>query len=821
MKILLLTQEPPLRHDEVVSGNAVRSMQITAALEGAGHEVAQAWLSKARRREDRAREFRSADELQALIARSDAGAILVSFWDLLSLLPYDLSQPVVLDFVAPRPLEELYESPETVEADLGRLRNALRRCDLVLVGNGLQRHLLINTLLEAGFDLRRNIPLAVVPLGARPASTPPQDPGTGTPTLVGGGVDWPWRTGGAWDAALAEAARAGDIRLVLFGGRYRWHAKDDAAEKSPEGDSTQGMPERGVELRGLATYEAFSRFLGGDAHIGLELAEWNIERAYSQSFRSLEFLRHGLPLICNRYLPIADLVEEYDAGWLLREPSELGPLLAGIRADPAGWQRKSAGAARLVEEALSPARTAAPLLEWLEDPKPAERLSPRAVRDDPEPVLGVPPLRQRLARQWGLVRRFGLPRLLGLGRQEKPATESGVLIVTRADLFPPDHGAAVRTLETAHALARDGMRVGIVTEDRRCWLEVTDQGIQSRRFPWWLGLLSLPGPLAKLLHHSKDLPHSNSFLYLPLSDASYFWRILAANRQLPAGVLQAEFPAYANPCLEAAETLRCGVVLVQHNVEYERMRAQVPELTDPQYANLRDLELSLCRRVDAVVCVSDNDRRRLEDDGVNPALLHTVPHGVDLAGFEPPAESGVRERFNIPPGALLLVYHGTYSYPPNREAVRIFAEVLLPGLEELGLEAHLLAVGRDPPSIAPHPRIHFTGSVAQVGPWLKAADIAAVPLTGGGGTRMKILDCFAAALPVVSTGKGIEGIPVGDGKEALIIDDWPEFIRAIERLHRDPDAARALAARGRAFAESVSWDEIARRYRRLYGNIGT
>ena len=45
MKILLLTQEPPLRDDEIVSGNAVRTRQLSSALDHAGHEVTQAWLT--------------------------------------------------------------------------------------------------------------------------------------------------------------------------------------------------------------------------------------------------------------------------------------------------------------------------------------------------------------------------------------------------------------------------------------------------------------------------------------------------------------------------------------------------------------------------------------------------------------------------------------------------------------------------------------------------------------------------------------------------------------------------------------------------------
>jgi glycosyltransferase involved in cell wall biosynthesis len=169
---------------------------------------------------------------------------------------------------------------------------------------------------------------------------------------------------------------------------------------------------------------------------------------------------------------------------------------------------------------------------------------------------------------------------------------------------------------------------------------------------------------------------------------------------------------------------------------------------------------------------------------------------------------------------ILLVYHGTFSYPPNRQAIRIFAEELLPRLDDLGLRAHVLAVGRDAPPSSPHDRIHFTGSVADVAPWLKAADLAVIPLLEGGGTRMKIVDCFAAHLAVISTAKGIEGIPIEPGNQALVIDDWQQMAEAIVELKHNDAKRDALAASAYTMAKELDWSEIARRYRALYSSIG-
>jgi glycosyltransferase involved in cell wall biosynthesis len=192
---------------------------------------------------------------------------------------------------------------------------------------------------------------------------------------------------------------------------------------------------------------------------------------------------------------------------------------------------------------------------------------------------------------------------------------------------------------------------------------------------------------------------------------------------------------------------------------------------------------------------------------------------VDLAQYDQPPVPDARSRFGIPEKDTVLIYHGTFSYPPNRVALQIFADVLLPGLEKKGLACHVLAVGRSPPASSPHPRIHLTGSVEEVAPWLKAADLAVVPLTDGGGTRMKIIDCFAAGLPVISTSKGIEGIPVVAGQHALVLDDWDEIIRSIIELSEDADRAGRLAAEGRKLAESLDWNAIARQYVELYRTL--
>jgi len=546
MKVLLITQEPPLQSADIASGNAVRTRQLGSALESAGHEISQTWLSADRIRTRGS--FRNQDELAGIILEHGPDTVIVSYWELLALLPYDMRQNVILDFVAPRPLEEMFESPQTVRDSMRRLRQNLERCDAVMVGNQAQRQLLINTLIEAGFDLRESNPILVVPLGAEALDPPRSSPGKDGWLLVAGGVTWPWRNPGAYSTALESLVQKMQpaLRMVHFGGPYRWHEKDSSAEQElPPAEQSA------IEYRPLAPYRQFSSFLSENAHIGVELAEWNTERQYSQSFRSLEYLRHGLPLLCNDYLPLARLIRQYDAGWIVDEPSSLPALFERITSKPQEWQDKSDHALRLVRDELDPMHSVQPLLQWLESPHKAARLPELPRSQKSEPVLGIPPMAQRLKRQFKLIRQVLLGRLYGRDKGR------GVLFVTRGDLFPADHGAAVRTVETARALSRSGLPVGIVTDARKYWYLFSDGKEEKVGFPLWVKLLSLPGPLVKLLHFSKDLPFSNSFLYLPLTDRGFQWRVIAAAKQVTPAVLQAEFPAYVQPCLRLREALNC------------------------------------------------------------------------------------------------------------------------------------------------------------------------------------------------------------------------------------------------------------------------
>ncbi len=84
---------------------------------------------------------------------------------------------------------------------------------------------------------------------------------------------------------------------------------------------------------------------------------------------------------------------------------------------------------------------------------------------------------------------------------------------------------------------------------------------------------------------------------------------------------------------------------------------------------------------------------------------------------------------------------------------------------------------------------------------------------------MKILDYFAAGLPVVSTTKGVEGLGLRDGEQAIIRDEPEAFAKAVSELLESPAKRSALGAGGRRFVESLDWVAIAERYVQEYRGV--
>ena len=272
------------------------------------------------------------------------------------------------------------------------------------------------------------------------------------------------------------------------------------------------------------------------------------------------------------------------------------------------------------------------------------------------------------------------------------------------------------------------------------------------------------------------------------------------------------------------------IVFDDHNCEYVlQRRAFLTDLGSParwggaayscvQWLRLRSYEAQVCRRVDAVLAVSDADAEALT--GLVPALRPTVvPNGIDTRRYHPRI-----------PGAFVrpnsLVFTGTMDFRPNVDAMLWFAREVYPLIQTEVPDVHLYVVGQRPhrrlKPLQKNPCITLTGWVEDVRPYIAGAALYVAPLRIGGGTRLKLLEAMAMGKAVLATRLGAEGYPLTDGREAVLADRPSQFADEAISLLRSPTRRAALGERARTFvAERYDWQVIVPLVERVYGGLAS
>jgi glycosyltransferase involved in cell wall biosynthesis len=199
-------------------------------------------------------------------------------------------------------------------------------------------------------------------------------------------------------------------------------------------------------------------------------------------------------------------------------------------------------------------------------------------------------------------------------------------------------------------------------------------------------------------------------------------------------------------------------------------------------------------------------------------VLATSQIDVDLArAIAPQARFAIYPN-SLPPTVLppagdeeAIVFSGNMEYHPNVTAVRFFRVEVWPRLRERWPKLVWRLVGKNPGAVerytAGDPRIEVTGPVEDAVCEIARSRVAVVPLLTGSGTRLKILEAWAAGLPVVSTTIGAEGLPVQDGETALLADGAEAFADAVTRLLTCTDLRHRIGNAGRLLLEKeFTWE---------------
>jgi glycosyltransferase involved in cell wall biosynthesis len=264
------------------------------------------------------------------------------------------------------------------------------------------------------------------------------------------------------------------------------------------------------------------------------------------------------------------------------------------------------------------------------------------------------------------------------------------------------------------------------------------------------------------------------------------------------------------PYVEQLGAVSGCVALDMHNIEstlLERTAAAEGGLAAVLFARFARaaavLERRWLPRFDQVLAASESDASRLRARAPGTAI-HVYPNAL------PWRPVPVVEKQEA------IVFSGNLEYHPNRAAVRFFAHRVWPALRERRPRLRWRIVGRNPQSVrglvGGDPRVELTGPVQDAVAELARAWVAVAPVLSGSGTRVKILEAWAAALPVVSTTLGAEGLEARDGEHLLLADTAEGILDAVESLlDSAPRREQIGAAARRLFEDRFTWEAAWRR----------
>lgn len=243
--------------------------------------------------------------------------------------------------------------------------------------------------------------------------------------------------------------------------------------------------------------------------------------------------------------------------------------------------------------------------------------------------------------------------------------------------------------------------------------------------------------------------------------------------------------------------------IIRDRIANERRRPQRWRLRLTWW-KLRNFTARLLQDLEGCTVASERERDLLLSIVPGYCPLLVVPNGVDL------------ERYGDvfgPPEPDTLVFPGALTYKANFDAMIFFLREVFPQLKAQRPAVRLYITGRtDGVPVDRLPvcdGVIFTGYLDDIRPRIAQSQVCVVPMTMGGGTRLKILEAMALGTPVVATSKGAEGLEVTPGQDILIANEPAAFAEAVLSLLSDRELRSRLAENARQLVrEKYDWKTI-------------
>jgi polysaccharide biosynthesis protein PslH len=226
-------------------------------------------------------------------------------------------------------------------------------------------------------------------------------------------------------------------------------------------------------------------------------------------------------------------------------------------------------------------------------------------------------------------------------------------------------------------------------------------------------------------------------------------------------------------------------------------------------------ERELAERAAGVILVCERDRQdlvsRLPVELAALAAKIAVVHLWVPEGSSQPAGKG----------EPVLAITGNLGYFVNVDAVIWWLEEVWPALRRIRPEIRVVVAGERPAArvrrAAKGAGVQLVESPADMGSILSRATLSLAPMRCGSGVPVKILEAWAAGIPVVATPWAAAGTSGREGEDFRIAGANPgEWVQAVQELLDDPLARQRLAENGRRrLAADYSREAVRRQLRSI------
>jgi len=251
-----------------------------------------------------------------------------------------------------------------------------------------------------------------------------------------------------------------------------------------------------------------------------------------------------------------------------------------------------------------------------------------------------------------------------------------------------------------------------------------------------------------------------------------------------------------------AEALFHRRILRQLDLETDGERRAALER---EFRTFYDLEGSIARTADHLVCVSRDEQRALRSFAPNTPVDHLMATTSGVV-------TGDRPFALRRPHAIFVAGWMAGAGSPNVDALRWFAREIAPRVAARVPEAVTIVTGGNPPGEILQlrsPAVRLVGYVDDLAAAYAGVRVAIGPIRFGAGVKIKTIEAVQHGLPVVATPTGAEGIVLDEPDCVVVREDPAEFADALVELLVD-EAAWTRAHRA-ACRQAERWDTEPRR----------